>query len=71
MIARDHELIALSSEIEAKTAEFLASGGQIKTDLKSGLFTTGGFNNSKGRKTTKQFQASIKADIDILKGKAR
>ena len=71
MTARNPELIALSAEIETKTAEFLASGGQIKTDLKSGLFTTGGFNNSKGRKTTKQFQSSLKADIDILKGKAR
>ena len=71
MTARDPRLIELSNEIDAKVAAFLASGGQIKTDLKSGLFTTGGFNNSKGRKTTKQFQASLKEDIDILKGKAR
>ncbi len=71
MIARNPELIELWNEIETKTAEFLKRGGEIKTDLKSGLFTTGGFNNSKGRKNTKQFQASLKADIDILKGKVR
>ncbi len=71
MIARNPELIELSAEIETKTAAFLASGGKIKTDLKSGLGRVG-FNSSKIKKeTTILFQSSIQADIEAMKSKQR